>query len=319
MSLDLETIFFTATDDVLNSSGGGTVLCLATSQTESLGSEIGVWVLRILIVIGCVLLHRKYGPQPLGRRTWHHTFGTSVEKQQRTIRNWLVVLGGIFGFILMRNFFLNPVERIGFSMVLNNLGDLSSADASTILNSSTFWKLFMGLLVGAFAGGFSWQAYLKQKAFPSNFPVKLQASAPTSNSENDPSHMDIQSPLSPQQSSASPVEPEERKQIQRTGGMDFHKLSQFISLFGIIVMCIGAYQAFNNRPLPEPPPDNGNFKGWGDFLNKSLDSTKNGLGVAVLNTGRASARGEAYKVVGFGAVIIFVGFAIKRSAKSGSL
>ena len=113
----------------------------------------------------------------------------------------------------------------------------------------------------------------------------------------------------------SSITTDKLQQSQHTGGLDFRKLSNFIALFGIAVACYGGFQAFKYLPLTEPPPDSGQFKGWGDFMNKTLDPTKNAIGVALINSDRARARTEAYKVIGFGAVIVFAGIAIGRSAR----
>jgi hypothetical protein len=113
----------------------------------------------------------------------------------------------------------------------------------------------------------------------------------------------------------SPTPSAERLGSPQSGGMDFQKLAKFILAFGAVVLCVGAFQALSNQPLPEPPPDDGKFKGWNDFNSKILDPTKNGLGVAVLNMDRANGRAQGYKVMGFGAIVVFVGVAIGRSAK----
>lgn len=72
--------------------------------------------------------------------------------------------GGVLGVVCVRLFLLNPIEQIGFSMVVNNPTKISSGDLSTIMHSTTFWKCVVGFLIGAVAGRFAAKAYLKQSA-----------------------------------------------------------------------------------------------------------------------------------------------------------
>ncbi len=118
---------------------------------------------------------------------------------------------------------------------------------------------------------------------------------------------------SPPEALSTPAEAQ--KHSRQPSGIDFAKLSKFILILGIVVVCIGAYQALVNRPLPEPPADHGRFRGWNDFMSKTLDPTKNAPGVALLNMDRALLQTQAYKVVGFGAAIMFAGVAVRRSTK----
>lgn len=84
------------------------------------------------------------------------------------------LVGGVLGVVCVRLFLLNPIEQIGFSMVVNNPTKLSSGDISTILHSTTFWKCVIGFLVGAVAGRFGFKAYLKQTATQSVASVAAQ-------------------------------------------------------------------------------------------------------------------------------------------------
>ena len=62
------------------------------------------------------------------------------------------MIGGVVGVVLVRAFFLNGLEELGWRLFwegflnghLMNLGD--------VLNSSTFWKVFFGFLLCGFGG-----------------------------------------------------------------------------------------------------------------------------------------------------------------------
>jgi hypothetical protein len=99
------------------------------------------------------------------------------------------------------------------------------------------------------------------------------------------------------------------------GGLDFRTLAKFIGVLGVLVIVYGAYHVTENFDLPPPSSDSGEFRGWGNYIDKTTDPTKNAMGVAIINKQRASARAGAYKVIGVGAVIAFLAIGIDRSAK----
>lgn len=96
-----------------------------------------------------------------------------------------------------------------------------------------------------------------------------------------------------------------QSQTAPSGGLDFRTLSKFIMVLGVAVACYGGYRVSQNMPLPEPPPSESRW---------SLPGWEN-LGVKLTNSDRARARKEAYKIMGVGGVILFVGLAINRSVK----
>lgn len=106
-----------------------------------------------------------------------------------------------------------------------------------------------------------------------------------------------------------------KPQAAQGGGLDFRTLSKFIAVLGVAVACYGGFRYRQNMPLPEPPPDSGQFKGWSDFLDKTTDPTKNAMGVALINSDRSRARTDALKIMGVGAAIVFAAFAIERSTR----
>ncbi|HEY1717106.1 MAG TPA: SHOCT domain-containing protein [Verrucomicrobiae bacterium] len=79
------------------------------------------------------------------------------------------LIGGVSGIFFVRVLFLSEVEKMGFSLVMNNLGSLSFGDIQNIIcNSSTFWKCFFGFVAGSFAGRFAHKIYLKKNPDQSN-------------------------------------------------------------------------------------------------------------------------------------------------------
>ena len=74
------------------------------------------------------------------------------------------LVGGVFGVIVVRVFLLNEIEKIAFSLVMNNLDKISGDDFGTILNSSTFWKCLVGFMLGTAGGEFGHRAYSKNKS-----------------------------------------------------------------------------------------------------------------------------------------------------------
>ena len=95
------------------------------------------------------------------------------------IRLWMGFVGGVFGVIVVRAFLLNEVEKIGFSLVMNNLSNLSGDDFSTVLNSSTFLKCCVGFLVGCAAGELGYRNYMKEKSALPTPSAKTQVPSPT--------------------------------------------------------------------------------------------------------------------------------------------
>ena len=118
------------------------------------------------------------------------------------------------------------------------------------------------------------------------------------------------------QPSATPQPPSSpQPQAPQSAGIDLRTLAKFIAVIGIVVACYGAYRVSESMDLPPPPSDSGEFKGWRHFLDTATDSTKNPMGVALINQDRARARADAYKIIAVGAVIAFVAIGIDRSVK----
>ena len=71
------------------------------------------------------------------------------------------LLGGIIGVCLIRAFFLDPIEQMGWTMFWEGLGHGELMNLGAVVQSATFLKCIAGfLLVGAVAGSvtyFKWK------------------------------------------------------------------------------------------------------------------------------------------------------------------
>ena len=63
----------------------------------------------------------------------------------------LGLVGGIIGVAVVRFFFLNPVQIMGWDLFWKNVSNLNFEMFKLIFKSATFGKCFIGFLVGAFA------------------------------------------------------------------------------------------------------------------------------------------------------------------------
>lgn len=104
-----------------------------------------------------------------------------------------------------------------------------------------------------------------------------------------------------------------RPQTPREGGLDFRKLAKFIGVLGVVVACYGTLRVMQNQPLPPPPKVSTQVNSWSDFAR--LATGPNSIDVMLENIQRRRARAGAFKIVGVGALIGFVAFAIGRSAE----
>jgi hypothetical protein len=66
---------------------------------------------------------------------------------------WLCV-GGVAGVLLVRAFFLDPIEQLGWSMFWEGLANGQIMDLGTVVGSATFAKCMAGLVLGAGTGLF---------------------------------------------------------------------------------------------------------------------------------------------------------------------
>lgn len=64
------------------------------------------------------------------------------------------LLGGIVGVCVIRAFFLDPIEQMGWTMFWEGLGHGEVMNLGAVVQSATFLKCLTGfLLVGAASGG----------------------------------------------------------------------------------------------------------------------------------------------------------------------
>jgi hypothetical protein len=65
----------------------------------------------------------------------------------------LALIGGILGVIVVRLFFLNPLQIMGWNIFWNNLSHLNFDLFKLIFKSATFGKCVFGFIAGCAAGG----------------------------------------------------------------------------------------------------------------------------------------------------------------------
>lgn len=63
----------------------------------------------------------------------------------------LFVVGGILGVLIVRAFFLDPVEELGWRMFWEGLSNARVMNSEMVLKSTTFAKCVAGFLVGGLA------------------------------------------------------------------------------------------------------------------------------------------------------------------------
>jgi len=96
--------------------------------------------------------------------------------------------------------------------------------------------------------------------------------------------------------------------------MDLRKMSAFIIVLGILVMTPGVLTVVRNQPMEfVEPPKSGDV--WKDLLAWAGDPTKSREGVALINLERAARRNQALSLAGIGAIVVFLGVAVRASSK----
>jgi hypothetical protein len=79
--------------------------------------------------------------------------------QNRTRLVVSLCVGSIVGVLLVRAFFLDPIEELGWRMFWAAIGDGRGMDFSMVVKSATFAKCLAGLVLGAGAGFFIASAF----------------------------------------------------------------------------------------------------------------------------------------------------------------
>ena len=111
----------------------------------------------------------------------------------------------------------------------------------------------------------------------------------------------------------SPIEIKETDGAGHEGGMDFKMLANFILALGFILVCIGGFKYASNLAVSSQAPNmTGNSpQAMGSFVdqmgNREAADSENQL--------RGFNRDDALKFIGAGAIVIFVGAAVRLSAK----
>jgi len=79
--------------------------------------------------------------------------------RNRTRQVISLCVGAIVGVLLVRAFFLDPIEEIGWRMFWAAVGEGRSMDFGMVIKSATFAKCLAGLVLGAGAGCFIASAF----------------------------------------------------------------------------------------------------------------------------------------------------------------
>lgn len=85
------------------------------------------------------------------------TQNTQVAIKRRSspaVGGW-ILLGGIVGVVVVRLFFLDELEQLGWRMFWEELGNGRVLDPGTVLRSSSFAKCVAGFLAGGILFGFA--------------------------------------------------------------------------------------------------------------------------------------------------------------------
>src|ERR1700683_675714 len=86
-------------------------------------------------------------------------------------------VGGILGVLLVRVFFLDPFEELGWRMFWEAIGDGRSMDFGMVVNSAVFAKCLTGLVLGAGAGFFLASAFNRRLSTQAQGKVTAPESA----------------------------------------------------------------------------------------------------------------------------------------------
>ena len=65
-----------------------------------------------------------------------------------------MLVGGVTGLFIVREYFLNPMQIAGWKMFWGSLPDAGIIDIKTALSSKTFLKSALGFTAGAVIGGY---------------------------------------------------------------------------------------------------------------------------------------------------------------------
>ncbi|MDP2208844.1 MAG: hypothetical protein Q8K98_08730 [Bacteroidota bacterium] len=79
----------------------------------------------------------------------------SIPSSKPNIRFALFFLAGaVLGIIIVRGFFLDPIEEIAWRLFWEGLGRGKLIDAGTVVKSATFAKCIAGIVIGGLAAAF---------------------------------------------------------------------------------------------------------------------------------------------------------------------
>ena len=100
----------------------------------------------------------------------------------------------------------------------------------------------------------------------------------------------------------------------QNNGLDFKKLSQFISGFGIIVLVVGGIMFAANQPKTFSPASSQSGNAF-DAIAQSVNNVQGQGQVMSDNIHAKEVRGNAIEVMIAGGVILFIGMGVSASVK----
>jgi hypothetical protein len=107
---------------------------------------------------------------------------------------------------------------------------------------------------------------------------------------------------------------EENQQQNGETIMDYNKLSKFILAFGLVLVCIGAFNFLSNLPVSASQTP-GSSENTVAGMAARADQMMNGMETQAQNENRSIKRGGAIKVIGVGVIIIFAAVAVMQSTR----
>lgn len=72
----------------------------------------------------------------------------------RKLFSLLFIAGGVIGVLIVRSFFLEPFQEMGWHMFWNGLTNGEPMDIGMVFKSTTFAKCLGGFIIGGLAAGY---------------------------------------------------------------------------------------------------------------------------------------------------------------------
>lgn len=92
-------------------------------------------------------------------------------------------IGALLGFLVVRSFFLNPLEEIGVRLFFHSIGGGTTGggnfDPSRLFEFEATWKLLAGTILGAAGGYFAGSKVKFSSSAPSHVDAEPEADLST--------------------------------------------------------------------------------------------------------------------------------------------